>query len=435
MSVRTAAAIAVVAGVVTTLLPLSATAASAAPTTDGHAVLRTEMGTPVPSGPLTRGGATETFDLTVKNPTGKAVTYKPWLLLDPTGPSRLQQDDVVFKVESVDAPATKSSIGQQDGEWQGMFYPAAGAPGGLSEGFDIPANGKMTWKVTLGLGANYPTNNGDFNFRAASYNNSVAADGMGSHLFKVGPQIKTGELKTSFTQGSPDMGGQEQRAYWNLNYQATGDGAFATGLASTLSLTHPGEEKADFRVQAMVDGRWQDLKAEDSRYRLPEIPQGFGAASGVRSLPLRVSLGENTKIKKKTTVTMEVEVAHAKGNTYPLKTAAVKFPLVPFAQPVPSGTPSTTPSATPTKAPATSPSVQPAAATSSAAAAGNTHTTTTGSGSLAATGSSGTGLYAGLAAALVALGARSSKNCASPRPARSTTTTASPTNVSSRPAG
>ncbi|MFE3553699.1 LPXTG cell wall anchor domain-containing protein [Streptomyces sp. NPDC059193] len=409
MSVRTAAAIAVVAGVVTTLLPLSATAASAAPAADGNAVLRTEMGTPVPNGPLTRGGASETFDLTVKNPTGKAVTYKPWMLLDPTGPSRLQQADVVFKVDAVDAPATKSSIGQQDGEWQGMFYPASGGEGGQG-GFDIPANGKMTWKVTLGLGANYPTNNGDFTLQAASYNNSVAADGMGSHLFKVGPQITTGELKTSFKQGLADMGGQEHRAYWDLNYQATGDGAFATGLSSTLALSHPGEEKADFRLQAMIDGRWQDLKAEDGRYALPEIPKGFGAASGVRTLPLRVNLGQDTKIKKKTIVTMEVEVSHASGNTFPIKFGYVQFPLTPITEPAPapSGTPTTSPSpsATPTKAPGTSTAVQPAAATSSSAAAvGNTHTTTTGSGSLASTGSSDTGLYAGLAGVLVALGA------------------------------
>lgn len=128
MSVRTAAAIAVVAGVVTTLLPLSATAASAAPAADDHAVLRTEMGAPVPSGPLTRGGATETFDLTVKNPTGKAVEYKPWMLLDPKGPSLLDENDVVFKVEAVDAPATKSSIGQQDGGWQGTFSPPPRTP-------------------------------------------------------------------------------------------------------------------------------------------------------------------------------------------------------------------------------------------------------------------------------------------------------------------
>ncbi|MFG2983023.1 hypothetical protein ACGFYQ_17525 [Streptomyces sp. NPDC048258] len=402
MSVRTAAAIAVVAGVVTTLLPLSATAASAAPTADDHAVLRTEMGTPVPNGPLTRGGATETFDLTVKNPTGKVVTYKPWMLLDPTGASPLQHDDVVFKVDAVDAPATKSSIGQQDGEWQGLFYPASSGSDGTS-GFDIPANGKMTWKVTLGLGANYPTNDGDFDFRATSYNNSVDPSATASRVFKVDPQIKTGALKTSFKQGASETGGQEQRAYYDLNYQATGDGSFATGLSSTLSLKHPGTEEADFRLQAMIDGRWQDLKAKDSRYQLPEIPKGFGAASGIRTLPLRVSLGKDTQLKKKTTITMEVEVSLAKGNTYPFHSGYVKFPLVPIVETVPTPTPSTTPGKTQSTA-----TVQPAAATSSAAAAGNTNVTTTGSatGSLANTGAnSGTGLYAGLASALVALGA------------------------------
>lgn len=404
MSVRTAAAIAVVAGVVTTLLPLSATAASAAPATDDHAVLRTEMGAPVPGGPLTRGGATETFDLTVKNPTGKAVTYKPWLRLDPNGPSRLQKDDVVFKVDAVDAPATKSSIGQQDGAWQGTFFPAAGAPGEPGSGFDIPANGKMTWKVTVGLGANYPTNNGDFNLTATSYNNSVAKGGADSHLFKVDPQIKTGELKTWFKQISSGKDGQEQRAYLDLHHQATGDGTFATALATSLSLSHPGGQDADFRVQAMIDGRWQDLKAEDSRYELPRIPKGFGAASGVHTLPIRVSLGNHTKLTKKTTITMEAEVRQAEGNTYPLKTGSVQFPLVPFAETVPSDAPSPTPSTTRSTTPSATPSVRPAVATST----GNTNVTTTGSstGSLAHTGAgSSNGLYAGLAAALVTLGA------------------------------
>ncbi|WP_405941924.1 hypothetical protein [Streptomyces sp. NBC_00207] len=406
MSVRTAAAIAVVAGVVTTLLPFSATAASAAPATDDHAVLRTEMGAPVPSGPLTRGGATESFDLTVKNPTGKAVTYSPWMLLDPTGPSRLQKDDVVFKVEAVDAPATKSSVGQQDGEWQGTFFPASGEPGGEKGGFDIPANGKMTWKVTIGLGANYPTNDGDFSLSASSYNNSVAPGGADSHTFKVDPQVKTGELKTWFKQVGSGKDGQEQRAYLDLNYQATGDGTFDTALATSLSLSHPGEQEADFRVQALFDGRWQDLKAEDSRYELPQIPKGFGAADGVRTLPVRVSLGNHSKLTKKTTITMEAEVRHAVGNSSALKTASVRFPLVPFAETVPTDTPSTTPST----APSTVPPVQPAVATST----GSTHVTTTGTattttaatGSLATTGAgSSTGLYAGLAAALVVLGA------------------------------
>ncbi|KOV15233.1 hypothetical protein ADK90_31715 [Streptomyces sp. XY413] len=406
MSVRTAAAIAVVAGVVTTLLPLSATAASAAPATDDHAVLRTEMGAPVPSGPLTRGGATETFDLTVKNPTGKAVEYKPWMLLDAKGPSLLQKDDVVFKVEAVDAPATKASVGQQDGEWQGLFSPSAGEPG---QGFDIPANGKMTWKVTLGLGANYPTNNGDFNFTASSYNNSVAPGGADSHLFTVDPQIKTGELKTWFKQVSSGKDGQEQRAYLDLNYQATGDGTFNVPLATSLALSHPGEEKADFRLQALIDGRWQDLNAKDSRYELPRIAKGFGAASGVHTQPLRLSLGRDTKLTKRTVITMEAEVRQAEGNTWPLLTAPVQFPLAPIAEPDPTG-----PTTNPTTNPTTSPSPTPTPSSTSpvkqavATTTGNSNVTTTGSstGSLATTGAgSSTGLYAGLAAALVALGA------------------------------
>ncbi|MFD6228890.1 hypothetical protein ACFWFZ_18690 [Streptomyces sp. NPDC060232] len=403
MSVRTAAAIAVVAGVVTTLLPLSATAASAA---DGQAVLRTEMGAPVPGGPLTRGGATETFDLTVKNPTGKAVEYKPWMLLDRKGPSLLQEDDVVFEVEAVDAPATTSSIGRQDGEWQGLFSPSAGEPGSA---FDIPANGKMTWKVTIGLGVNYPTNNGDFSLTASSHNNSVAPGGSDSHLFKVDPQIKTGELKAWFKQVSSGKDGQEQRAYLDLNHQATGDGTFNVPLATSLALSHPGQEKADFRLQALIDGRWQDLEAKDSRYELPRIAKGFGASSGVHTQPLRLSLGKDTRLTKRTMITMEAEVRQAEGNTWPLKTVPVQFPLVPITEPAPTEptpnptTPTTSPS--PTASPSSASTVRQAVATTT----GNSDVTPTAgssTGSLASTGAgSSTGLYAGLAAALVALGA------------------------------
>ncbi|WP_327263234.1 hypothetical protein OG444_18560 [Streptomyces sp. NBC_01232] len=409
MSVRTAAAIAVVAGVVTTLLPLSATAVSAAPVADDHAVLRTEMGAPVPSGPLSRGGATETFDLTVKNPTGKAVTYKPWMLVDQTGPSRLKHDDVVFKVDAVDAPATKSSVGQQDGGWQGLFYPATAGGKESGAGFDIPANGKMTWKVTIGLGANYPTNDGNFTFTATSYNNSVAPGGADSHLFTVDPQIKAGELKTWFQQVGSGKDDPEQLAYLNLNHQATGEGTFDTALATTLSLTHPGEQKADFRLQALIEGRWQDLSGEYGRYELPLIPKGFGASAGVRSLPLRVCLGLDTRLTKKTMITMVAETGHAEGNTYPFKSSSIEFPLTPSTDPGPSDKPSDKPSEKPAPAPSTTPSTAtPVVQQAVAASTGNTAVTTTGSstGALARTGSdSATGLYAGLAAALVALGA------------------------------
>ncbi|MFF4426646.1 LAETG motif-containing sortase-dependent surface protein [Streptomyces sp. NPDC001549] len=372
-------------------------------------MLRTEMGAPVPGGPLTRGGATETFELTVKNPTGKAVHYKPWMLLDQTGPSRLQKDDVVFKVDAVDAPATKSSVGQQGGGWQGLFYPATAAGKESGAGFDIPANGRMTWKVTLGLGANYPTNDGDFTFKATSWNNSVAPGGADSHRFKVDPEVKAGELKTWFKQVGSGMDDQEQRAYLNLNYQATGEGTFDTALATTLSLSHPGEQKADFRLQALIDGRWQDLRGEYDRYELPRIAKGFGAAAGVRTLPLRVSLGKDTGLAKKTVITMEAEVRHAEGDTHPFRNSSVTFPLAPIVETVPpSGTPSGTPSGSPSPTPSTTSSTSPVVQQAVATSTGNADLTTTAAvgGSLAHTGAdSATGLYAGLAAALVALGA------------------------------
>ncbi|WP_202204269.1 hypothetical protein [Streptomyces virginiae] len=290
------------------------------------------------------------------------------MLLDAKGPSLLQKDDVVFKVEAVDAPATKASVGQQDGEWQGLFFPSAGEAG---QGFDIPANGKMTWKVTLGLGANYPTNKGDFNFTATSYNNSVAPGGADSHLFKVDPQTKTGELKTWFKQVSSGKDGQEQRAYLDLNYQATGDGTFNVPLATSLTLSHPGEEKADFRLQALIDGRWQDLNAKDSRYELPRIAKGFGAASGVHTQPLRLSLGRDTKLTKRTVITMEAEVRQAEGNTWPLLTAPVQFPLAPIVEPD-TTVPTTNPTTNPTN-PTTSPSPTPTPSSTLRRPAGRRH--------------------------------------------------------------
>lgn len=138
MSARTAAlrntSAAVVAAAIagTVLMPLTAHA------TEGNKqALKTTMSAPVPSGPLTRGGATETFELTVTNTTDKVSSYHPWMLLNTPGSTMtLQKSDVIFKVEALNAPATASFIGQQDGEWQGMFHPAAGDDG---EGFTIPA--------------------------------------------------------------------------------------------------------------------------------------------------------------------------------------------------------------------------------------------------------------------------------------------------------
>ncbi|MFI5666998.1 LPXTG cell wall anchor domain-containing protein [Streptomyces sp. NPDC051704] len=399
-TVRSAAATAVVAAVAgTVLMPLSAYAAPAA---DNHGALKMTMGAPAPSGPLTRGGATETFELTATNTTDKPSSFHPWLLLQGAGASPLTQSDVIFKVEGVNAPATESSIGQQDGEWQGMFHPA-GKPGG--EGFEIPAGAKMTWKVTIGLGKSYPTTNGDFKLTATSYSGEVAEGNTASLTFKTDPSVKTGKLETAFKnvgdcKGVPALQCREM----DLTYRLTGDGEFKTALYTSLDLNFGTDVKVpNLQLEMLVDGKWQGVSTADPySFMLPTIPAGFSAASGERVLHLRTSFGPNTDYKKATDVTLNASVALPEGNTFAFSGAETKFRLTP-------ATTTTSPSPTPSKSATTQPSTSPspsASASATAVVAANSNTKATGAtGSLASTGAdSNTGLYSGLAAVLVGLG-------------------------------
>ncbi|MFG3286877.1 hypothetical protein [Streptomyces sp. NPDC048111] len=395
----TAVVVAAVAG--TVLMPMSA---QAAPSDDSGRPLVLEMGTPAPNGPLTRGGAAETFELTVHNPTATAQAFHPWMLGDAVGASPLQNDDVTFKVEAVDAPATKSFVGHQDGGWQGVFYPSAKD---ASAGFDVPANGKLSWKVTIGLGAGYPTNDGDFKLTATSISGEVAANHQASHTFKADPQIKAGHLKTWFVKtADSSMDRPGERQHLELKYQATGDGVFAGPLTTQLQLSFDDAKVHNtFFAQALIDGRWQELKLTDNGVRLPVIPKGFGAASGVHTLPLRISVAQQPAIKKLTPVTVEARVGLASGNTYPFETAKLQFGMrTKDEATVPAGKPSAKPTGTPTGTPSAKPVTAAAAVP---VTAGNANlTTTSATGSLAHTGAdSRTGLYAGIAGALVAIGA------------------------------
>ncbi|GHE59005.1 LPXTG cell wall anchor domain-containing protein [Streptomyces vinaceus] len=399
-TLRSAAATAVVAVVAgTALMPLSAYAAPAA---ENLHALKITMGAPAPSGPLTRGGAAETFELTVTNPADKASSFHPWILLEDAGASPLRQSDVSFKVEGVTAPATESFIGHQDGEWQGMFHPA-GKPGG--EGFEIPAGAKLTWKVTIGLGKSYPTTNGDFKLTATSYTGEAADDGSATMTFKTDPSVKKGKLETAFKnvgdcKGVPALQCREM----DLTYRLTGDGSFDDALYTSLDLNFGSQVKVpNLQVWAQVNGKWEGLSTDDPyHFMLPTIPKGFSAASGERVLRLRTSFGPNTDYKKATDVTLHAGVRLAEDNSTEFSGDDTKFQLAPATA---TTSPSPTPSKSATTQPSASASPSPSSSTTAAVAA-NTNTTATGStGSLAHTGAdSNTGLYSGLAAVLVALG-------------------------------
>lgn len=323
-NVSAAAVVAAIAGAV--LMPLSAHAAE-----DPKPVLKTTMSAPVPSGPLTRGGATETFELTVTNPTDKTASYHPWMLLDHTGGSPVGRKDVVFKVEPVSAPATESYVIMQDGGWQGAFYPAGGDSG---RAFEIPAGGKMVWKFTIGLDKNYPTVDGDFTLRAESLDDEIAKDGHSSLAFKTSPQTKPGQLKNWYDgvtacEGTDGSSCKEL----NLHYKVTGEGEFSSALATYFDVNYLNGDLAGAEVQTRikVDGTWKDLTDGNGNRQLPVIPKGFGAASGERVVRMQVKLGPKAPTNKDVSVVLSTQVGLAEGNTYLFAGAEQKLQFTPKA--------------------------------------------------------------------------------------------------------
>ncbi|MFJ9646898.1 hypothetical protein [Streptomyces sp. NPDC101206] len=398
-SVRAAAATAVVAAVAgTALMPLSA---FAAPTGDSG-VLKITMGAPDHGGQLKPGGTPGTFELTVTNPSDKVRAFHPSISGIPKGPSPLQQNDVTFQVEPVgDTPASESAVLQQDSVWQRVLRPT-----GKTGGFEVPAGGKLTWKVTVGLGASYPTNLGDFELRASTTPESeLAKDGGASLTFKKDPAVNVGVFNTwidgiGACEGSTAPDCREL----NMKYVATGEGRFNTALGSRLVLKSPELDAADLQVRAQVDGKWQDAKADSGKFTLPVTLKDFGAASGERSTRVQIKLGPKSKLTKATAFEMATDVFLNEGNTY--RFTGIEGGRIDLAPAQGTSSPSPSPSTSASPSPSASASASPSASASTTTAAGGTTTGSTGSsGSLASTGAnSNTGLYSALAAALVATG-------------------------------
>ncbi|MFD9413191.1 hypothetical protein ACFWC9_00465 [Streptomyces goshikiensis] len=409
---RTAAATAVVAAVAgTVLMPLSA---YAAPATGGAPALRIELGAPVPSGPLTRGGATESFDLTVTNPSDKAAPFHPWLLGNLGSPIALKKNDVVFTVDEVNAPDTASFIGQQDGGWQGLFYPAGKD---ASAGFEVPAGGKLKWKVTVGLGKSFPINSNAFELRAKTLAKELAPGGDATISFKATPaKGPAATLSTHFeNNGSCDGTNDDETRCKQLMLWYRHEGiAFTSDLVTRLTVKFPGDVKhPDTQVRVMVDGNWTDVHPDrNGDFMLPKMPKDFMGVPA-EAFALQVKLGPKTQVTRPTLVTLQAGVALDEKKVEYISTTSTDFKLAPAKQattkpeqPKPVQSKPAKPAGSTTQVSQTSSSASSAASSATVtpvtAPAGGTAQT---SGSLAHTGSdSNTGLYAGLAAVLVALG-------------------------------
>ncbi|MEJ8643261.1 LPXTG cell wall anchor domain-containing protein [Streptomyces sp. MS1.HAVA.3] len=122
---------------------------------------------------------------------------------------------------------------------------------------------------------------------------------------------------------------------------------------------------------------------------------------------VQARLGAKTQLKKASPIKLESYVALASDNAFPFVRSEADFtlgpvkPTTPATPTAPTGTPSSTPSGTPSATPAAS-----ASASASATPVASASASTAPGGNLAKTGSdTNIGLYSGLAAALVGLGA------------------------------
>ncbi|MFD9437150.1 hypothetical protein [Streptomyces sp. NPDC060002] len=410
--IRIVAATAVVTAVAgAAFVPATAVAAVAAVAADkaGDHALKMTLGAPAPTGPLKRGGATESMILTVANSSDKAQDFSAWLPGTPDGPSPVLKDSIVFDVTAVDAPATKSAVGRQDGSFQGLFFPATG---NAASTFSIPAKTEYTWKVTVGLGASYPTNDGDFTLTAGRLIGDTDDEpSRNTQVFKTDPAITPGRLNVAWEQKTGAVARPGQRAELVLNATATGPGEFPAELQRTVSAQQfrEGAGHPDFILEAEVGGKIVKLKEfNDSEWELPAIAKGFGSSAGTESIKLYLSLGAKSDIGKDTVVPLEALFSMA--DSWGFNGAETQVRAGPEVVTAPSGTPSTTPSASASASASASSSASPSASVSSSAATttggttGGTTDTTSATGSLAATGSGGSGLYGALAAALLAVG-------------------------------
>ncbi|MFJ1808686.1 MULTISPECIES: hypothetical protein [unclassified Streptomyces] len=399
--IRTVAATAVVTSVAgAAFVPATAVAADKA----GEHALKMTLGAPTPNGPLKRGGATESMILTVTNSSDKAQDFSAWLPGEPDGPSPVLKDSIVFDVTPIDAPATKSAIGHQDGYFQGEFYPASGK---AFSAFSVPAKTEFTWKVTFGLSATYPTNDGDFTLHAGRLVGDIDdAPARNTVVFKTDPQIKPGKLNQAWVRNDNAVARPGERAGLLLEARADGPGEFPAVLHRTVSAQgfRQGAGHPDFILEAKIDGKIVKLKeSADSEWELPDLPKGFGAASGLASIDLYLSLGEHSDIKKDTAVPLEAMISMDGSGYFNTMTTNVTAGPAKTTPSSPSATPSTPASQSPSASATPSASASSSAATTTGGTTGGTTNTPSATGSLANTGSGG-GLYGALAAVLLAVG-------------------------------
>ncbi|MCZ4125068.1 LPXTG cell wall anchor domain-containing protein [Streptomyces sp. H39-S7] len=389
---RLVAAVTVAAAVCgTALLPAAAHADAPADKPLGIA-----FSAPSPSGPLVRGGATESDTVSATNNNDKALDFSPNILGIPVGGSPLDGSEVKLAVVPVTAPATDVAVGSQGPSVVLTLRPH----GEKFSRFSIPAKATYTWKVTVGLNANFPSNDGNLTltFDTGSSENSPSHP-VPAITFQASPAIRIGTITDRF--GGDTQVSAAKPAVFSLDVDnQNGGGHYDKALRTEL--TAFGGRRQELNLFVWLSGRWVEVAAPDrvNTWLLPDIPAGF-AGDQTYHYKLKFTVPEGKEPTTATVLNLGAKTALSSGNTSIITSVTRNLTVLPGGPATtPAGTPSSTPSAkpTPSASSTTSSPVPTASATTDAPV--NTK------GSLAHTGANGSnGTLAAGAGVLVALGA------------------------------
>ncbi len=316
--VRLASATVVAALAGTVLLPTAANAATPAPAAAAAAKpLTIAVGAPSHAGrALVRGGATETFTVTVSNSTKHAVRYVPAVWGGYKGPSPIAGSDIKLAVQPLKAPRTASFTGQQDSGVLASFFPAGGHFG---DGFSVPAAGSLSWKVTVGLAKSYPANDASLTLGFNSLDNDLS--NKGGLVFGTSPTFKSGPFTEKFSSKYLNGGGTVSRTK-QLDVALTlnnGSGAaFSSGLSTWLTAPAFGKaaQSQSLAIDLLENGHWVTLRNQGGQWALPTLASGF-ANGATHTYQLRLRVLQYHGTAPWTNVDLTATTGLTSGNSYP----------------------------------------------------------------------------------------------------------------------
>jgi hypothetical protein len=339
---------------------------------------------------LHRGNTPATLTFAVTNPSDAPLPYQGSAALT-ASEGFLYQGSVTIGVTPLDAPATDSEPGDVNGA-DLAFYPK----GELEKPFMVPAHSSYSWKITVSPAPDYPSNSspeeeGSFWIYLYGQGASRQEQDNATHRFDVEPG-----LVDTFDTGAVVAPGKPAVTWLELDDY--GSGSFPGALTTEISdYGAPSAVASALTLEVRSGGKWVALEHEgdQTQWLLPAIPAGFSHGQKHR-YELRFSL--------KTEVPGVKEVGLGATTRYlgrmPFVTAAGRLQIDPAsATATPTPTASASASASASAAPTTPGPTTPAA--NSPAPDG----TSGGGEQLASTGAAGTGMLAGIAALLAAVGA------------------------------